>query len=64
MSGIAAQTVQKMILPVNRQQQNNTTTTVRPDAYYRPVTKFGENGHGIWNPPKVSPIIPSGGVFY
>lgn len=63
MSGIANQIVQHLILPIQKQPTNQQATSkVFADAY-RPVTKFGEGGHGI-NPAyqKISPIVPTGNV--
>ena len=51
------------LLPFPQTSVQAQTTKVFPGFYSTPVSKFGENGHGIWNPyygqNKVSPINPS-----
>jgi len=52
------------LLPMNQESVQAQTSKVYPGFYSTPVSKFGENGHGIWNPyyqqTKVSPINPVG----
>lgn len=63
---LTQQTLKQIMLPVQKlPSQNNQTTKVNPDGY-RTVSKFGENGHGVYNPNQkygqTSPIVPTG--FY
>lgn len=60
---IVNQTLKQLVLPIKKQPTNQTQSSiVLPDAY-RSVSKFGENGHGIYNNPNVQQkIIPTGNV--
>ena len=62
---VSQQTIQNSILPVRKVQMQTQIepSKVNPDGFTnqtKPVSKFGENGHGVRQYPINSKIVPTG----